>query len=155
METVPTRRTPLPRQLAIGADDGIADGAFRLALEGARDVAPERLEAGDERVVGEGDGALGVDEPGLPFAVVDADALDALDGGVVERVRAGQPDGDLHALVVDRVGGAELFGFGRQLDLQGWRVGGVVGVLRGEPVGDGAEGGGDDVWAYLDRGERG
>lgn len=46
------RRAALLRQLAVAADDAVADRAFGLALEGARDVATERGDAvGDGAVL--------------------------------------------------------------------------------------------------------
>jgi hypothetical protein len=45
-------RAALLRQLAVAADDAVADGALGLALEGARDVAAERRETvGDGAVL--------------------------------------------------------------------------------------------------------
>lgn len=41
MEHVLAGRAALLRQLAVAADDAVADGALGLALEGARHVAPE------------------------------------------------------------------------------------------------------------------
>ena len=46
------RRAALLRQLAVAADDAVADGALGLALERARDVAAERRHAvGDGAVL--------------------------------------------------------------------------------------------------------
>jgi hypothetical protein len=52
VEHVLASRAALLRQLAVAADDAVADGALGLALEGARDVAAERREAvGDGAVL--------------------------------------------------------------------------------------------------------
>lgn len=47
MEEVLARLAALVRHPPVGADDAVADGAFRLALHGADDVATERREAVD------------------------------------------------------------------------------------------------------------
>ena len=52
VEHVLARRAALLRQLAVAADDAVADGALGLALHGARDVAAERGQAvGDGAVL--------------------------------------------------------------------------------------------------------
>ena len=52
MEHVLASRAALLRQLAVAADDAVADGALGLALHGTRDVAAERGQAvGDGAVL--------------------------------------------------------------------------------------------------------
>lgn len=52
MEEVLARRAALLRELAVGADDRVADRALGLALECARDVAAEGRQAvGDGAVL--------------------------------------------------------------------------------------------------------
>ena len=52
MEHVLASRAALLRQLAVAADDAVADRALGLALEGARDVAAEgRHAVGDGAVL--------------------------------------------------------------------------------------------------------
>ena len=52
VEHVLARRAALLRQLAVAADDAVADGALGLALHGARHVAAERGQAvGDGAVL--------------------------------------------------------------------------------------------------------
>lgn len=47
MEEVPARLAALVRHLLVGADDAVADGALRLPLHRADDVAPEGRETVD------------------------------------------------------------------------------------------------------------
>jgi len=91
------------------------------------------------------DDALSVDEPTLPLLLVDADAFDAFDRGLVQRVGRGQPDGDLHRLVVDFVAGGDFFAFGVDFDDERLRFG----VLGRDPVLYGGELGGDNGGRYL------
>lgn len=91
------------------------------------------------------DDTLRIDKPAAPFLLVDADAVDALDRGLVQRVSRGQADDDLHRLVVDLVAGDDFFGLGVDFDDELLRVG----VLGRDPVFNGGELGGDDGGGYL------
>jgi len=95
------------------------------------------------------DNALRIDKPTPPPLLVDADAVDACDRGLTQRVGWWQRDGDLHRLVVDFVAGRDIFGFGVDFDDERLRVG----VLGRDPVFDGGELGGDDgggnLWSVL------
>ena len=65
----------------------------------------------------------------------------------MQRVGRGQPDGDLHCLVVDFVASGDLFGFGVYFDGERLRVC----VLSRDPIFDSGELGGDDGRRYLGR----
>lgn len=91
------------------------------------------------------DDALSVDEPTAPPLLVDANAVDAFDRGVVQRVGRGERDGDLHRLVVDFVASGDCLGFGVDFDDERLRIG----VLGRYPFRDGGELGGDDGGRYL------
>lgn len=91
------------------------------------------------------DDTLGNYEPATPLLLADADAVDAFDRGLMQRIRGRELDGDLHRLVVDFVAGGDLLGFGVYFDDERLRVR----VLRWDPFFDGHELGGDDGRSYL------
>lgn len=109
MEAIAAGAAALARQLAVGRDDAVADGALGLALERGRDVAAPGEQAVDERTavtatapaVAEVDDALSGDEPATPLFLVHGDAVLRVDGGAREGVGGGQADGDGHGLLVD------------------------------------------------------
>lgn len=144
MEQVLAGPAPLARQLLVGADDAVADGALSLALQGAHDIPAPRDEAVDQVAIREGDDALAVAQPGLPLLLGHGDAIDALDDDGRERVGGRQPDDDGHKLLVDLVAGRDFLAALVDLDGQGF-VGGCV-ILAVRPLADGAERGCDDVW---------
>ena len=139
VEQVPTSPAPLTRQLPIRPNNAIANRALRLPLHRRRHVLPPRQQTVDQVAafaalgVAEVNDALGRDEPAAPFLLVDADAVDAVDGGAGEWVGGGQVDGDLHCLFVDGDGGGDFAGGGGDFDVEG----GVSGGLGGGPGADG------------------
>ena len=137
MKRVLARATPFRGQLAVDADDAVADGALALALERARHV----LAPGDQTVDDgaqaaargrEGDDALGGDEPAAPLLLVDGDAVDGFDGRGGERIGGREGDADAHDLLVDGVRGGDGAAGKGDFDLRGL----VGGGLSRDPVVD-------------------
>lgn len=149
MEHVPTGPTPLTRQLPLRTHHTVADTALRLALQRRRDVLPPRQQALNQASAAafarEVDDALGGDEPGAPFLLVDADAVDGLDGGAGKGVGGWETDRDGHGLLVDGDGGGDLAGGEGDFDGEGL----VGGGLGGAPGADGGELVGDDQGGDL------
>jgi hypothetical protein len=65
-----------------------------------------------------GDNLLDGEQPGLPLALVDADAPDVLDLDRLQRVLGREADGNLHGLLVDNVRCRHLVDGGQDLDRQ-------------------------------------
>lgn len=149
MEHIPTRPTALTRQLPLRTDHTIADTALGLALQRRGDVLPPRHQPLDEAAAvafaRKVDDALGGDEPGAPFLLVDADAVDGFDGGAGEGVGGREADRDRHRLLVDGDGGGDLAGGEGDFDGEGL----VGGGLGGAPGADGGELVGDDQGGDL------
>lgn len=143
MEHIPTSPAPLTRQLPLRTHHTVADAALRLTLQRRRDVLPPRQQALDQTATvafaREVDDALGGDEPGAPFLLVDADAVDGFDGGAGERVGRWEADRNGHDLLVDGDGGGDFAGGERDFDgegLVGGGLGGPPGADVGELIGD-------------------
>lgn len=151
MEHVAASAAALAGELAVGADDAVADGTLRLALERGGHVAAPGQQPVDEGALvaaaAEVDYPLRRHQPTVPFLLVDGDAVHRVDRDAREWVRGREPDGDLHMLLVDGDAGCDLARRGRDFDGEG-----LVGRgLRGCPFADGAELGGDDLGGDLAR----
>jgi len=146
MKRILARLTLLTRQLPIPTHDAITNRTLRLPLHRSRDILPPRHQTIDQRVALPGatgreiDDALRVDEPGIPLLFRDGDAVDGGDFGAGEGIGFREVDGYGHCLFVDGDGGGDFAGGGGDFD-DHWLVGGG---LRGGPVRDGGEFGGDD-----------
>lgn len=152
MEHIPTSPAPLTRQLPLRTDHAVADAALRLALQRRRDVLPPRHQPLNQTAAvafaREVDDALRGDEPGAPFLLVDADAVDGFDGGAGEGVGGWEADRDRHGLLVDGDGGGDFAGGEGDFDgegLVGGGLGGAPGADGGELVGDDQRG---DLYEY-------
>lgn len=119
--------------------------SFKKLRRGEKGTEPEGRGGRKELTYRKRDDTLGIYEPAAPPLLVDADAVDAFDRGLMQRIRGRELDGDLHRLVVDFVAGGDLFGFGVYFDDERLRVG----VLCWDPFFDGYELGGDDGRGYL------
>ena len=157
MERVPARVAAARRQLAVLADEAVADGALAAPAQRADDVAAPREQAVDDAVVAEGDDPLRRPQPGLPPALLEGGA-----GGAGAHLGLAEGEGgrqlDEHGqrvLVVvagDGVAGGDLAG--GDVDFDGERaafVGGDALLLLG-PFLHGLQGRGDDEGGHVLRG---
>lgn len=116
MKPVLARITLLGRQRLIRPDNTVANRALRLPLHSCGDILAPGEEAVDESVAfadaagRAGDDALRIDDPGAPFFLGDADAVDAFDFGAGEGVGGREADEDGHCLLVDGDRGGDFAG---------------------------------------------
>jgi hypothetical protein len=83
MKTVPARSALLARQLSIFCDHTVANCALCLPLQRTYDIPLERSEPRYQIVVGESNDALRDTQPGLPFPLVQSNARDGGNRGLV------------------------------------------------------------------------
>lgn len=105
MKRIPTSATLLIRHFPIRPHNTITNRTLRLPLQRALNVAPPRTQRIDQAAVENGDRAEASAQPGLPFLLIDGDAVEALDVGVCEGEGGGERDAHGHCLLVEDVGG--------------------------------------------------
>lgn len=125
MERILARLALARRQLAVLADEAVADGALRPAVQGADDVTPPRQQAVDDAVVAEGDDALRRPQPPFPPALIEGRAhTHRLDFCLVQREGRRQLDKHRQRVLVvvtrNRVGGDDFAGV--YVDFDGQRA---------------------------------
>ena len=149
VEKILTNSAPFRRQLLIGTDHTVADGALALSLQCPGHVFPPRYESIDDRAAcgREVDDSLDRYEPTPPFLLVDAHAVQALNRNGMQGVCRRKTDGDGHCLVVNRVACDDLPGFRGDFDFKNL----VFRVLGRDPGCDSGKLGLDNVRRNLQR----